>query len=63
MFKEESTIFKAKSSLKSNDHPKTYMTEFLGEEGIQMYQSLIGLMLYQSLIGLMHAVGHQHWSL
>jgi hypothetical protein len=32
---------KAKSPLDSNDHPKTDMTEFFGEEGIQMYQLLI----------------------
>jgi hypothetical protein len=50
MFKENLPS-KAKSPLDSNDHPKTDTTEFLGKEGIQMYQLLIGLMQWAISIG------------
>jgi hypothetical protein len=43
MFKENPPS-KAKSPLDSNNHPETNTMEFLGKEGIQIYQSLIGLM-------------------
>ncbi len=48
---KENPMSKAKSPLNSNNHPKTDMTEFLGKEGIQMYQSLIGLMQWAISIG------------
>jgi hypothetical protein len=43
MFKENPPS-KAKSPPESNDHPETDTTKFLGEDGAQMYQFLIGLM-------------------
>jgi hypothetical protein len=48
---KENPMSKAKSPLNSNNHPKTDMAEFLGKEGIQMYQSLIGLMQWAISIG------------
>jgi hypothetical protein len=50
MFKENPPS-KAKSPLDSNGHPKTDTMEFLGKEGIQMYQLLIGLMQWAISIG------------
>jgi hypothetical protein len=41
----------AKSPLKNSNHPKTDMTEFLDEEGIQKYQLLIGSMQWAIIIG------------
>jgi hypothetical protein len=47
MFKENP----ATSPLDSNYHPETNTMEFLGKEGIQMYQSLIGSMQWAISIG------------
>jgi hypothetical protein len=41
----------SKPPLDSNDHPETDTTKFLGEDGVQMYQSLIGLMQWAISIG------------
>jgi hypothetical protein len=49
---------KAKSPLDSNDHPETDTTKFLGEDGIQMYQSLLGSMQWAISIGHVHIAVH-----
>jgi hypothetical protein len=42
---------KANSPLDSNDHPEVDTSEFLDEDGIQQYQSLIGSMQWAISIG------------
>jgi hypothetical protein len=59
MFKENPPS-KAKSPLDSNDHPEIDMTEFFGEEGIQMYQLLIGSI--QWAITILQTLLFQFWS-
>jgi hypothetical protein len=49
---------KAKSPLDSKDHPETHTTKFLGKDGIQMYQSLIGSMKWAISIGHFHIAVH-----
>ena len=44
---------KANSPLESNDHPKIDTSEFLDDEGIQQYQSLIGSMQWHDKICMM----------
>jgi hypothetical protein len=43
---------------RSSNHPETDMTEFLDEEGIQMYQSLIGSMQWAIIIGCFEIAVH-----
>ncbi len=59
MFKENPPS-KAKSPLDSNDHPEIDMTEFFGEEGIQMYALLIGSI--QWAITILQTRLFQFWS-
>jgi hypothetical protein len=48
---KENPPFKAKAHLDNNDPPETNLMEFLGKEGIQMYQLLIGSMQWYISIG------------
>jgi hypothetical protein len=47
----ENPLSKANSLLDSNDHPEVDTSEFLDEDGIQQYQSLIGSMQWAISIG------------
>jgi hypothetical protein len=47
----ENPLSKANSLLDSNDHPEADTSEFLDEDGIQQYQSLIGSMQWAISIG------------
>ena len=47
----ESPSHRSSSPLESNDHPEIDTSEFLGEEDIQKYQSLIGAMQWAISIG------------
>jgi hypothetical protein len=47
----ENPLSKANSPLDSNDHPEVDTSEFLDEDGIQQYQSLIGSMQWAISIG------------
>jgi hypothetical protein len=42
----ENPLSKGNSPLDSNNHPKVDTSEFLDEDGVQQYQSLIGSMLH-----------------
>jgi hypothetical protein len=47
----ESPLHHSQSPLESNDHPEIDSSEFLGEDNIQKYQSLIGAMQWAISIG------------
>jgi hypothetical protein len=49
---------RAKSPLDRKDHPETHTTKFLGEDSVQMYQSLIGSMQWAISIGCFHIAVH-----
>jgi hypothetical protein len=54
----ENPLSKANSPLDSNDHPEVDTSEFLDEDGIQQYQSLIGSMQWAICIGRFDIVVH-----